>query len=102
MKLINGNAAYEKITDLAGKATTKSAYRAYWESAKIIKGMISEGIEVVGCQPIIHAKWIPYGRDSAYTRFFRCSRCNYEIPIYEDAEKNLYNYCPNCGVEMKG
>ena len=29
---------WNEITDRAGKATTKGAYRTYWECAKIVKG----------------------------------------------------------------
>ena len=29
---------WNDITDRAGKATTKGAYRTYWECAKIVKG----------------------------------------------------------------
>ena len=29
-------------TDRAGKATTKGAYRTYWECAKIVKGAVKD------------------------------------------------------------
>ncbi len=54
----------------------------------------------VDAQSVAHSKWIPYGRDSAYTKFYRCSNCHYEIPIYEDTEDKPYKYCPNCGCRM--
>lgn len=33
---------WNEITDRAGKATTKGAYRTYWECAKIVKGAVKD------------------------------------------------------------
>lgn len=32
-----------------------------------------------------HARWIPYGRDSSYNSFIRCSHCNHEVVMYADS-----------------
>lgn len=34
---INRKAAFDAITDLAGKATTRSAYEAVWKSARVLE-----------------------------------------------------------------
>lgn len=34
---INRKAAFDAITDLAGKATTRAAYEAVWNSARVLK-----------------------------------------------------------------
>lgn len=53
-------------------------------------------------QPVVHARWILYGRDSANTRFIHCSRCNFEVAIHGYREDEYYIYCPNCRAKMDG
>lgn len=36
------NKVWDEITDRAGRATTKSAYKTYWECAKIVKGVVKD------------------------------------------------------------
>lgn len=51
MELIDKNKAYDIITDFAGTADTKSAYSAFWKSAKAIKKMKNINAEqVVHCE----------------------------------------------------
>lgn len=50
-----------------------------------------------------HGRWIPYGRDTAYTKYYRCSLCGFEIAGYAESDDLIkYNYCPNCGAKMDG
>lgn len=66
-----------------------------------VEGMIAEQ-PAADVELVVHAKWIPWGRDTANTRFIHCSRCNFEVSIYEDSEDPDYLYCPNCGAKMGG
>lgn len=47
-------------------------------------------------------KWIPYGRDSGYNSFIRCSKCGHEVTLYADSVKVNPNFCENCGADMRG
>lgn len=48
---INRKAAFDAITDLAGKAPTRSAYEAVWKSAKVLKK-----IPAADVAPVVHCK----------------------------------------------
>lgn len=41
-------------------------------------------------------KWIPYGRDSAYNTYYRCSCCGHEIMIEAECERILPKICEIC------
>ena len=43
----------------------------------------------------VRGKWIPQGWNDTYCK---CSRCD---AVYVSAEIP-YNYCPNCGADMRG
>ena len=45
-------------------------------------------------------KWIPYGRDSAYNRYFRCSCCGHEIMVEAECEIVLPKVCEKCGSHI--
>ena len=48
---IDREKAFEVITDFAGMATTKSAYSAFWKSAKALKKLpTADVVEVVRCK----------------------------------------------------
>ena len=47
------------------------------------------------------AQWIPYGRDTSYNSYIRCSNCNHEVVMYADSEKIPPKFCENCGFVMK-
>ena len=57
MKLIDSDKVYEIITDFAGKAETKSAYSAFWKSAKAIKNMPAiDAEQIVHCEDCKHCE----------------------------------------------
>ena len=100
-KYINADTAFEIITDFAGKAATKSAYSAFWKSAKSIKSMPAADAE-----PVVHAHWLISEHE-----FFDCSACGESY--YTGAESaaqaesylcsgNYYKRCPYCGAVMDG
>jgi hypothetical protein len=43
----------------------------------------------------VRGKWIPY--NPIYSDVLCCSECEY-MP----AEAEFFNYCPNCGADMRG
>lgn len=45
----------------------------------------------------VHGEWIPY--NPIYSDVLCCSKCECE---YMPAEAEFFNYCPNCGAEMRG
>lgn len=52
---INRKAAFDAITDLAGKAQTRSAYEAVWKSARVLEKMpAADVVPVVRCKDCIH------------------------------------------------
>lgn len=87
--------AFDAITDLAGKAPTRSAYEAVWKSAKVLKK-----IPAADVVPVVHGRWeydLPtintYGQ-------LRCSICNWWT--LDPSVDRSYSYCPNCGAKMGG
>lgn len=55
-------------------------------------------------QPAKHAKWISYGRDNDWMKYYRCSSCSSEIVDASGlAEvRKKYRFCPQCGCKMDG
>lgn len=86
---IEREAAFDAITDLAGKATTHSAYEAVWKSARTLKK-----IPAADVVPVVHGKWMPFHSEAAGDIQY-CSACE----IGFDAKTD---YCPHCGAKMDG
>lgn len=92
-KYIDREAAIDAITDLAGKATTRSAYEAVWKSARALKK-----IPAADVAPVVHGRWIektvPEG-----CRYFECSNCG----AHENRHTAIKGYyCWRCGAKMDG
>lgn len=89
---IDREVAIDAITDLAGKAPTRSAYDAIWKSARALRK-----IPAADVAPVIYGTWMNYGDGEIVT----CSRCGYEA--YAEA---FYvregTHCPMCGARMDG
>lgn len=65
---IDREVAFDKITDLAGMATTKAAYVAIWKSAKELNKIPNaDVVEVVRCKDCIYR-----GREDC-AMFYRCN-----------------------------
>lgn len=85
--------ACDAITDLAGKAPTRSAYEAVWKSARALKK-----IPTADVAPVRHGRWIektvPEG-----CRYFECSNCG----AHENRHTAIKGYyCWRCGAKMDG
>lgn len=97
-KYIEREAAFDAITDLAGKAPTRSAYEAVWKSARVLKK-----IPAADVVPVVHAKWIhtkteedDWGHSFHH---WHCPVCGwFEGSNPEGARK----YCSGCGAKMGG
>ena len=103
--LVDANDAFEIVTDLAGQADTKGAYKAFWEAARAIQKMPAAKAEV-----IVHGRWEDeYGGAFANPRF-RCSVCK-ENALYRVERDFLGTWnnvqaltprCPFCGAVLDG
>lgn len=87
---IKREAAFDAITDLAGKAPTRSAYESVWKSARVLKRMPAADVA-----PVVHARW----GDG------KCSNCGVDIPT-DDAHDAIFEnecrFCYYCGARMDG
>ena len=95
---IKREAAFEVITDIAGKAPTRSAYEAVWKSARELKK-----IPAADVTPVVHGHWIWHEEEFEY----ECSAChcrfdyNHTFEIFDHGFQYA-NHCPNCGAKMDG
>ena len=95
---IEMEAAFDAITDLAGKASTRSAYEAIWKSARALKK-----IPAADVAPVVHGQWIPIS-DGAWAECSECGECydvsdNGGMAAFE-LFCDFYKHCPNCGAQM--
>ncbi len=86
---IDREAAIDAITNLAGKAPTRSAYDAIWKSARTLKK-----IPAADVVPVVHGRWIPFHSEAAGDIQY-CSNCEIGYP-----DKTAR--CPHCGAIMDG
>lgn len=89
-------AAFNAITDLAGKAPTRSAYEAVWKSARVLKK-----IPAAVVAPVVYGRWIrPHWKNNNYC--CDCSECGGEAMHrdYQWHKNGVYPICPNCGAKM--
>ena len=58
--------------------------------------------KLVEYEPVRHGRWIEKEGLFGET-FYRCSACEEDIVLLEgEPMDNWYNYCPNCGADMRG
>lgn len=92
---IEREAAFDAITDLAGKATTRSAYEAVWKSARALKK-----IPTADVVPVVHGKWIKRG--------YVCGDYEWECSVCHETEwrglsgADVMRFCMFCGARMDG
>ena len=91
---VNRGTAFDAITDLAGKASTRSAYEAVWKSARALKK-----IPAADVAPVVHGRWVSV----AGKRDRICSRCLHNEPYKNaDDDAEVFEFCPHCGAKMDG
>lgn len=89
---INRETAFDAVTDLAGKASTRSAYEAVWKSARALKK-----IPAADVAPVVHGRW-ENGNPI-------CPVCGEDK--FKDLDADIWcdwqpDFCPNCGAKMDG
>lgn len=85
-------AAFNAITDLAGKASTRSAYEAIWKSARALKK-----IPAADVAPVVRTRWSHLGGDE-----WCCPACGFVITTEGSWDKPTKKYCEDCGAKMDG
>ena len=89
---INRGTAFDAVTDLAGKASTRSAYEAVWKSARALKK-----IPAADVAPVVRGRWEHLGGDE-----WCCSACGFVITTEGSWDKPTKKYCEDCGAMMDG
>lgn len=92
---INRGTAFDAVTDLAGKASTRSAYEAVWKSARALKK-----IPAADVAHVVHGRWEQV-KEWATKAKYRCSVCGREIMSAVKVNIEKYPYC-HCGAKMDG
>lgn len=99
---IDREAAFDAITDIAGKAPTRSAYEAVWKSARALKK-----IPAADVAPVLEGKWIVH-YTTAGKPYTECASCHTDFSFKTDkgtvAKLDMRGmlYCPHCGANMEG
>ena len=88
---INRGTAFDAVTDLAGKASTRSAYEAVWKSARALKK-----IPAADVAPVVHGRFVHDGpRFAGGVDWWHCSSCGRLASGIE----TRFDYCPTAGRE---
>ena len=74
------------------------------ENAKTVENYLNRVIETIKCLPSAQpkrGKWIPAfnGKFKGGAYWFECSRCGRIVP---EVRNGGWNFCPNCGADMRG
>ena len=97
-RLIDADALLEWNKKEYEKSTTKPSDRFV---ASIIFNAIEFAVKhapTVDAVEVVHGKW----EKAEYNGFLRCDQCK-DVYINEEwLEDGKWNYCPNCGANMKG
>ena len=54
----------------------------------------------IDAEPVRHAKWIKADSQQYFRKHYPCFTCS-ECGYRKDSQKK-WNYCPNCGADMRG
>ena len=94
---IDRKAAFDAITDLAGKDPTRSAYEAIWKSARALNKIPTSDVA-----PIVYGKWVHPHWGYSGNFCYNCSVCGNEAmhKEYKWTDKKIYPICPWCGARM--
>lgn len=68
----------------------------YGGFGEALSKVIDEALSIK--EPTNH-RWIYDGRDSDYTKYYKCSCCKYVVLAYRDTELD-YKFCPYCGTKL--
>lgn len=90
---ISRQAAIEAVDECTKLKITDDFYTVYTED---MKDMITD-IPAADVRENVRGEWLPdceYDGEDEWC-FNQCSLCNYQ-------SDEQYNYCPNCGADMRG
>ena len=79
--------------DLLMNKIARSAFFSAAEKGKVCVVIDKEPGENVN--PVVHAHWIKSNCNNVSGLIYECSNCNTVM-------FNAWNYCPNCGADMRG
>lgn len=87
---IEREVAIDAITDIAGKAPTRSAYEIVWKIARMLKKIPADDVT-----PVVHGRW-ENGNPI-------CPVCGEDK--FKDLDADIWcdwqpDFCPNCGAKM--
>ena len=98
---IDANAMKAEVESLDAESNNRTYESAMKDMLRFFLVMIDEQ-PTIEAEPVRRGRWISYGSDTAYTKYYRCSLCDYEIAGYAESNDLIkYNYCPNCGADMR-
>ena len=97
MELISRKRLIDELVKIA--KTSESDWRGIKFSAREIKFLI-ELQKTIESRP--KGKWIERKCREGYSESGTCSECGKKISNNFYFNKNDYNYCPNCGADMRG
>lgn len=55
-----------------------------------------DNIHAADVRPVVRGRWIKCVGENGVTSACRCSLCG-----FEDNRFSVFNYCPNCGADMR-
>ena len=65
-------------------------------------GILIDEIPTVDAVEVVHGEWSTIEDDYCGMTALQCSECNQEYWFEDDPPIKIYNYCPNCGANMRG
>ena len=83
------------IDNLINKAKTAAEANELFKAKDVI---YSQQRYTADVQPVKRGKWIHFTDDG----FIFCSECYKEAYWDTDYGQQLFDYCPNCGADMRG
>lgn len=93
--LISRQAAIEAIEELV---QVRLGWRTCSEERKGLDAALCAVIDLPSAKPERkNGRWVYYSKDLGFSH--KCSNCNFTI---REQWVDLYNYCPNCGCDMRG
>lgn len=93
----------EFIPFIAHSDLTKEIYIQYSRTKKIaVTDQVIIAMEQTGRMGQKTGKWIEHDDDWANV-YYECSVCKEPFVLIDGTPAdNLYNFCPNCGADMRG
>ena len=92
-RLIDANTLKERLNDLEAQGGHKYYRQGMNDALHDIMPNVIDDLPTVDAVEVVHGRWID-ARE--YCGDFMCSKCD---ALYGT---NKFNYCPNCGADMRG